>query len=189
MEFVYIKPGTFMMGSPSGESGRDRANVKNCGDDCPVENVSWNDVQKFIKKFNSREGSGKYRLPTEAEWEYACRAGSTARFCFGNNADSLGNYAWYYNSVGKTHPVAQRNPNAWGLYDMHGNVWEWCQDWKGNYPSGSVIDPKGHSSGSGRVFRGGSWRCAAGGCRSAFHSSLSPGGSDAGLGFRLSRTQ
>ena len=223
MEFVYIKPGTFMMGSPSGESGRDSderqhrvtltrgfymqttevtqgqwkrvmesnpSRFKNCGTDCPVEKVSWNDVQKFIGKLNQMEGGNKYRLPTEAEWEYAARAGSTTRFFFGNDDGQLGQYAWYSNnSGGKTHSVAQKKPNAWGLYDVHGNVWEWCQDWFGDYLSGSVTDPTGLSSGSYRGNRGGCWNNSARGCRSANRLRFTPGHSYFGLGFRLARAQ
>jgi len=219
MEFVYIPPGTFMMGSPSSESGRDNdekqhrvtltqgyymqttevtqghwravmgndpSYFKNCGDDCPVEQVSWNDVQEFIQKLNRKEGTNKYRIPTEAEWECACRAGTSTAYCFGNSASDLSNYAWYNsNSGSKTHPVAQKQPNAWGLYDMHGNVWEWCYDWKGDYPSGSVSDPSGPSSGEDRVLRGGSWVNYARSCRSAYRIGDTPGFRNFDLGFRL----
>ncbi len=93
------------------------------GDDLPVESVSWNDVQKFIKKLNKKENTNKYRLPSEAEWEYAARAGTTTRYSFGDDARKLRNYAWYYaNSNFETHPVGEKKPNTWGLYDMHGNV-------------------------------------------------------------------
>jgi formylglycine-generating enzyme required for sulfatase activity len=115
----------------------------------PVEQVSWDDVQAFIRKINERESTFPCRLPTEAEWEYACRAGTTARYSFGDDERQLGDYAWYdENAGGKTHPVGQRKPNAWGLYDMHGNVWEWMQDRYGDYPSGAVTDPAGPDPGA-----------------------------------------
>jgi len=161
----------------------------------PVTCVSWNDAQKFIKWLNQQEGGNKYRLPSEAEWEYACRAGSTSRFCFGDSDGSLGQYAWYNsNSSKKTHPVAQKKPNAWGLYDMHGNVWEWCQD-SCDYDKGvvtdtyydGVVDPV-CKSGSSRVDRGGSWGGDARYCRSANRYGDTPDFRRGRLGFRLART-
>ncbi|MEJ2092877.1 MAG: SUMF1/EgtB/PvdO family nonheme iron enzyme [Syntrophobacterales bacterium] len=138
--------------------GDNPSRFKKCGKDCPVERVSWHDAQKFIKKLNRMEKTEKYRLPTEAEWEYACRAGSTKRFCFGDKVTNLSDYAWYdKNSGDKTHPVGQKKPNGWGLYDVHGNVAEWCQDWYGDYPTGPVTDPLGPVFGGFRVFRGGSY--------------------------------
>ncbi len=187
--------------------GSTPSHFKNCGDNCPVENVSWDDAQKFIRKLNQREGTNKYRLPTEAEWEYACRAGSLTAFANGSitetlcghdpNLDAMG---WYCGNSGewpqgccgepdrRTHPVAQKKTNAWGLYDMHGNVGEWCQDWYGNYPSGHVTDPAGPSSGQYRVLRGGSWRIDAWFSRSAYRGRENPGWRTYILGFRVART-
>jgi formylglycine-generating enzyme required for sulfatase activity len=160
---------------------------KDCGHDCPVEEVSWDDAQKFISKLNQMEGTNKYRLPTEAEWEYACRAGTKTTYSF-DEVDKLGEYAWYAaNSGGQTHPVGTKKPNAWGLYDMHGNVWEWCQDWYGDYPSDSVVDPKGSDSGQYRVLRGGSWYYAAGRIRSAIRSGFNPDSPSISFGFRVAR--
>ena len=163
------------------------SNFKECGDDCPVDTVSWDDAQAFVSKLNKVEGEKKYRVPTEAEWEYACRAGSTTRFCFGDDEVKLGEYGWYRdNSEGTTHPVGQKEPNAWGLYDMHGNVWEWCQDWYGAYPEGRVTDPKGPTSGDNRVMRGGSWYLSARYIRSALRDRCGPGYCF-NIGFRLAR--
>ena len=158
-------------------------------DNNPVTCVSWKDAQAFIKWLNRKEGKD-YRLPTEAEWEYAARAGSRTRFCYGNNKDGLAEYAWYRDNSGKrTHSVGEKKPNSWGLYDMHGNVYEWCQDWYGEYSPGSVTDPTGPSSGSRRVVRGGSWSAYAGLCRSADHDRETPGLGCDYLGFRLARAQ
>jgi formylglycine-generating enzyme required for sulfatase activity len=155
----------------------------------PVERVSWDDVQAFVQKLNAREGGAQYRLPTEAEWEYAARAGSQTAYSFGDDAAQLGQYAWYdKNAGGTTHPVGQLQPNAWGLYDMHGNVWEWVQDWYGAYPAAAAVDPAGPAAGSYRVIRGGSWFYDAGGCRSAFRHRVDPGCRDDFLGLRLLRT-
>jgi len=121
----------------------------------PVEHVSWTDATEFCKKLSVRTRR-TVRLPTEAEWEYACRAGSSTRFCFGDADEVLGDYAWTEaNSGGTTHPVGRKEPNAWGLYDMHGNVCEWCADWYGAYPDGPATDPQGPASGTYRVLRGG----------------------------------
>jgi formylglycine-generating enzyme required for sulfatase activity len=129
------------------------------GDNLPVEQVSWDDCQAFIQKLNSMAlGVGTFRLPTEAEWEYACRAGTTTRLYWGDdpNYSQIGGYGWYWaNSAGRNHPVGEKLPNAWGLFDMSGNVWEWCQDWYGPYPSGAQVDPTGPQSGLYRVWRGG----------------------------------
>ena len=121
----------------------------------PVEKVSWKEAQDFCKRLSETE-SKHYRLPTEAEWEYACRAGTTTAYYWGSNPDET--YAWTNDNSGeKTHEVATRKANAWGLYDMSGNVAEWCQDWKGNYNAAAQTDPPGAAGGEFRVIRGGSW--------------------------------
>ena len=144
----------------------------------PVETVSWDDAVSFCKKLSEmpeEKAAGRsYRLPTEAEWEYACRAGSTTSYSFGDAASQLDDYAWYGKSGGTTHAVGLKKPNALGLYDMHSNVSEWCQDWYGNYPSGALIDPLGHSGGTLRVYRGGCWGDVAVGCRSALRDRDNP---------------
>ncbi len=226
MEFVFIKPGAFTMGSPTDELGRDDdekqhqvtltrgvyiqttevtqsqwqrvmgsnpSKLKNCGPNCPVENVSWYDAMEFIKNLNRIGSKGQYRLPTEAEWEYAARAGTDTAFANGGiiemrcgqdpNLDAIG---WYCgNSDEKAHPAAKKMPNAWGIYDMHGNVWEWCSDWYAEYPSGSVTNPSGPSSGSVRIRRGGSWTFISGGCRSAVRYGTRPVVHGRIIGFRL----
>jgi formylglycine-generating enzyme required for sulfatase activity len=156
----------------------------------PVEQVSWYDAVEFCHKlseFPEEKAAGRvYRLPTEAEWEYACRAGSTTNYCFGGEESQLDQYAWYAkNSNSSTHPVGEKKPNAWGLYDMHGNVWEWCSDWAEVYPKGVVADPVGPREGSLRVYRGGSWRAEAAHCRSANRRGLTPTGRGKGRGFRV----
>jgi formylglycine-generating enzyme required for sulfatase activity len=144
------------------------------GDNNPVEMVSWNDTQDFIDALNTLENTTVYRLPTEAEWEYACRAGSSTKYYYGDAEGTLGDYAWHRgNSDSKTHPVGEKLPNAWGLYDMHGNVYEWCKDWYDSeyyqycVDNGITDDPQGPSSSTSRVLRGGSWDLIAGLCRSA----------------------
>jgi formylglycine-generating enzyme required for sulfatase activity len=241
IEMVRIAPGSFTMGSPSSELGRDNderqhivtlikgywlgkyevtqgqwqavmgsnpGNFKNAGANAPVENVSWTDAMEFCRKLTDQErAAGRlpagyaYSLPTEAQWEYACRAGSDTAFGFGNDEGSLwqyGNYCDRSNTNGvdwqdrnhddgydKTAPVGHYKLNAWGLYDMHGNVWEWCADWYGDYPSGAVTDPTGPTSGSCRVGRGGGWVIYATRCRSANRDSRGPGSRYYDLGFRL----
>ncbi len=147
----------------------------------PVEQVRWHDAAEFCRSISSAQWT--YRLPTEAEWEYACRAGTTGQFnAFGATAD----LAWISkNSDKKTHPVGQKKPNAWGLYDMHGNVWEWCQDWRGEYPPGPTTDPNGSPSGTHRVNRGGSFRNSPTGCRSAYRGGAPALLRDSNLGFRV----
>jgi formylglycine-generating enzyme required for sulfatase activity len=152
----------------------------------PVEQVSWEDCQKFLGKLNAKVGSGasKFQLPSEAQWEYACRAGSTGKFCFGDDEKQLDEHAWYgENSGNKTHSVGEKKPNAWGLYDMHGNVWEWCQDWYGAYRAEAVDDPSGDTTGAYRVARGGGWRSVGRICQSAIRSVIGAG--DDNLGFRV----
>jgi len=193
MEFVLIEPGKFLMGSPDEEAQRDADEVRHRvrltkrflmaatevtqaqwqkvmpdnpsnfrAADLPVERVSWNDAMEFCRKLNEQEAK-RYRLPTEAEWEYACRAGTTGPY-----AGNLERMAWYtQNTGGTTHPVATKQANAWGLHDMHGNVAEWCADWYGDYPAGSVAEPPRPANGSSRVLRGGSWFGLTGGTRSA----------------------
>jgi len=217
LDLVWCPAGNFMMGSPASETSRDNdetqhrvtltkgfwmgstevtqrqweavmcsnpSKFKNAGANAPVEQVSWEECQTFVQRINARVTGGGFRLPTEAEWEYACRAGSTGPYA--GNLDAMG---WYgQNSGYTTHPVGQKQANAWGLYDMHGNVWEWCSDWWGDYPAGSVTDPAGPGSGSNRVIRGGCWINFARSCRSAFRSRDDPGYRFNSLGFRLSRT-
>ena len=215
IEFVYIPPGIFMRALHHYDKekqlrvtltkgfsmqttevtqrqwravmGSNPSFFSNRGDNCPVQDVSWNDVQEFISKLNRKEGGSRYyRLPTEAEWEYAARAGSTTRFCFGDEESRLAEYAWYnVNSGRSAHSVAQKKPNAWGLYDMHGNVWEWCQDWYRGYPSGSVTDPTGPLSGLYRVTRGGSCSHSSRFCRSDYRGTNEPALWGDNLGFRL----
>ncbi len=166
--------------------GNNPSGFQGC-DQCPVERVSWNDMQEFIQMLNERAGMTGYRLPTEAEWEYACRAGSQGVYSFGDDAGSLEWYAWHGgNSSGKTHPVGRKRANAWGLYDLHGNVWEWCQDWYGPYAPGALTDPTGPSSGPYRVFRGGSWLNDPWALRCSHRNGFVPSDRNAAiLGFRL----
>ncbi len=155
----------------------------------PVEQVSWEDAVEFCKKLSDlpeeKKAGRVYRLPTEAEWEYACRAGSKAAYSFGANSKTLGDYAWFGENSGGQNLVGEKKANAWGLYDMHGNVWEWCSDWYGVYPKGSVSDPSGPSEGSVRVNRGGSWFNVAAFCRSAYRYRNAPSYRSLNVGFRV----
>ena len=228
MEFVWIEPGTFWMGSPDSEPGHSADEVpvhkveisegfwlgkyevtqgewesvmgsnpsSHTGDSRrPVEEVSWNDVQEFIGRLNDAEGSVLYRLPTEAEWEYACRAGTTTRWSLGdddgNDESMLGKYAWYDGNKdpSDTKAVGDKLPNAWKLYDMHGNVWEWVQDWYSSsyYNSSPSVDPPGPTSGSRRVIRGGDFANLAESMRSASRSRLLPNNRQSNIGVRLLR--
>ncbi|XOF33319.1 MAG: SUMF1/EgtB/PvdO family nonheme iron enzyme [Candidatus Electrothrix sp. YB6] len=216
MEFVYIPKGCFQMGSPPDEKDRKEdegpvhevcvdgfwmgkyevtqrewkkimthnpSNFKASGR-CPVGNVSWEDVQEFISELN-RETGKRYRLPTEAEWEYACRAGGSGKYCGGDRINEL---AWYDgNSGNKTHPVGQKKKNAFGLYDMSGNAWEWCADWYSSnyYKFSPHNNPTGPASGRGRVARSGSWFNFRDGCRAADRYGIEPNDHFQGLGFRL----
>jgi formylglycine-generating enzyme required for sulfatase activity len=216
IEFVYVPGGTFEMGDVIGggfghEKPVHKVTVLNFyiakypvtqrqyysvmkenpshfkkGNEYPVENVTWNEAKAFIKKLNEKTGGEiGFRLPSEAEWEYAARSGGKReKYCGGDDIDKL---AWYKdNSGGSTHPVGEKEPNGLGIYDMSGNVWEWCADWYGDYPLGSVTDPTGPSGGSLRVLRGGSWNSFAQSCRSAARNGFSP--DSRGLehvGFRL----
>ena len=158
----------------------------------PVEQVSWDDCQGFLKKLQSEIRNPKsefsFALPTEAQWEYACRADTQTRFYFGDDLDykELADYAWFDgNSGGRTHPVGEKKPNAWGLYDMSGNVWEWCEDWYGGYAQEVVTDPTGPDRGGSRVSRGGGWRRPGTDCRSAQRGGNAPGYRDDRLGCRF----
>ncbi len=155
----------------------------------PVEMLSWDACQEFILKLN-QQGAGVFRLPTEAEWEYACRAGSTGEFCFGDAVSTLGEYAWYFdNSVYTTHEVGKKKANAWGLYDMHGNVFEWCHDWHAEdyYSVSPAIDPQGPETGTFRVRRGGTYSRVPSYCRSSFRYWNRPDARLTTQGFRLCR--
>ncbi|MBP3693597.1 MAG: SUMF1/EgtB/PvdO family nonheme iron enzyme, partial [Thermoguttaceae bacterium] len=229
--FRWCPPGSFLMGSPEDELGRYDNETQHSvtltqgfwmletevtqamwesvmgnnpsyfkGAQNPVEQVSWTDCDSFCKKLSSKLGV-EVSLPTEAQWEYACRAGTTTAYSFGSSASDLyryGNYCDSSNTSGfswqdkahndghdKTAPVKSYSPNAWGLYDMHGNVWEWCSDWHGSYSESPTSDPTGPNSGSNRVNRGGGWDSNAEGSRSAYRDYCVPGFRYADLGFRI----
>ena len=217
LEMVLISAGKFMMGSPKKEDGRDDNETQHevtltksyymgkyavtqeqwkalmgenpsdtKGAKLPVTDVSWEDCQKFIKKLNGIT-KGKYRLSTEAEWEYACRAGTTTAYSFGAKITPKDAN---YDASGIYEPVAvgSYKPNAFGLYDMHGNVWEWCEDWYANYPAGAVMDPKGPAKGECRVLRGGSVDYLESEARSSFRSYVTPTYRFYDVGLRLART-
>jgi formylglycine-generating enzyme required for sulfatase activity len=154
-------------------------------------NASWNDAQAFIQRLNEREGGSHHRLPTEAEWKYAARAGTTTRYSFGDDERQLDRYAWFGGDfqTGGHHPVGSKEPNPWGLYDVHGNVWEWVQDrFDPNYYARSPsLDPKGPDTGSKRVVRGGSWHVTATSWRTAFRRDYDPDYRGISIGFRLAR--
>jgi formylglycine-generating enzyme required for sulfatase activity/predicted Ser/Thr protein kinase len=218
LEMVLIPAGKFMIGSPASEKGRsanetqhevtltkpfymgkyeitqeqwegvmgNNPSSKTKGAKLPVTDVSWNDCQEFIKKLNEKTKGG-YRLPTEAEWEYACRAGTTTAYSFGGEITPKDeNYGG--SKLGATVVVGGYKPNAFGLYDMHGNVWEWCEDWMADYPAGAVTDPKGPATGERHVLRGGSFRGLESVARSSHRSNGSPTDRSNAGGFRLART-
>ena len=231
MEFVYIPPGSFMMGSPLDEPERtkeetqhkvtltrgfyiqttevtqdqwqkvmgtdvrrqrDKAGrswqLRGEGPGFPMYYVSWNDARDFAGKINRMEDTDKYGLPFEAQWEYACRAGTRKPYSSGRSEIVLGEYAWFSTNAGMSaRRVAKKKPNAWGLHDMHGNVWEWCEDWYGEYPTDTIADPAGPSSGTFRVLRGGSWSSHSSLCRSAFRDKNVPDEANFNFGFRLVR--
>ncbi len=160
------------------------------GESLPVETVSWEDAMAFCTKLSEvaeeRAAGRTYRLPTEAEWEYACRAGSASKYSFGDSEAELEKYAWYSKNSGfTTHPVGEKQANGWGLCDMHGNVWEWCQDWYGAYAAGAASDPSGSGAAAYRGLRGGSWYFYGGRCRSAYRSELAPRFRSRSNGFRV----
>jgi formylglycine-generating enzyme required for sulfatase activity len=231
MQFVWIAPGSFLMGSPRvsrGHTGwgadempsrqvtisrgfwlgkyevtqgqwasvmgtRPWAGREQAQDDPdgPAVYLSWQNVQDFIRTLNEAEGREVYRLPTEAEWEYACRAGTTSRWSFGDDARQLGDYAWYKSTTPpeKAKRVGQKQPNSWGLYDLHGNVWEWVQDWYGEYAREAQDDPTGPAAGLDRVVRGGSFTSWEMLTRSATRRGLAPPSRHADLGVRLVRVR
>ena len=163
--------------------GSNPSNFK--GSNLPVECVSWNDCQEFIQKLNSLTGRN-FRLPTEAEWEFACRGGNNSRGYKYSGSNDIDNVAWYWGNSGeKTHPVGIKASNELGIYDMSGNVWEWCSDWYADYTSYSQTNPKGPQSGSGRVYRGGSWNGNARRCRSSNRDGNYPTSRYFDLGLRL----
>jgi len=200
-------PSSFAKGGKEADrvSGKDTSNH-------PAEFVNWDEAVEFCKRLSVKEGK-TYRLPTDAEWEYACRAGTTTVYSFGDGSSQLGEYAWFGNNSGdqlldadaifkpgsdnyrkrldanncKPHPVGRKKPNAWGLFDMHGNVWEWCADWydKDYYADSPTDDPPGPETGSYRVFRGGGWALVAGTCRAAVRHGLAPHIRVGVLGFRV----
>jgi len=154
----------------------------------PVEQVSWTACQDFVAKVNEKVPGPPFRLPTEAEWEFACRAGSPDAYCYGDGKESLSDYAWYVgNANSRTHLVGEKKPNVWGLHDMHGNVCEWGADRHGVYPAAALTDPRGPSSGADRVGRGGGWSFHPYYCRAAFRSRGPPDFSASAVGFRLAR--
>jgi len=163
------------------------------GPENPVDSVTWNEAVEFCRRLSElppeKKAGNLFRLPTEAEWEYACRAGTTTEFSFGDDESLMDRFAWYNaNSNRTTHPVGEKKPNAWGLCDMHGNVAEWCHDFYGEYPQEAVIDPRGPESGEKRTLRGGGWFFLPMFARAAHRDAYIPSARYVGLGFRLLAT-
>jgi len=167
-----------------------------CGPKCPVETVSYDDIRQFLERLERRSPGSRFRLPTEAEWEYACRAGTETPFSTGGNLTSdQANYDGRYSYggspkgrfLGHPAPVASYPPNRWGLFDLHGNVWEWCEDWYGPYPPGKAVDPRGPAGGARRVIRGGSWYFNADSARCGLRYTHAPSDDGFSLGFRIVR--
>ena len=213
-KMIRVEAGTFRMGSTSGDSDEQPVHNVTISKDyyigetevtqelwmavmgtnpsyftsdsqLPVEKVSWNDCQTFITKLNSLTGA-TFRLPTEAEWEFAARGGNKSQGYTYSGSNTIDNVAWYSgNSSSKTHVVKTKSPNELGIYDMSGNVWEWCQDWYGSYSSAAVTDPQGASSGSNRVSRGGGWNSNATYCRCTYRYYNTPTNTYSSLGLRL----
>jgi formylglycine-generating enzyme required for sulfatase activity len=209
MELIWCPPGSFIMGEGADAHpvnlskgfylgklevkqeqyervmGQNPSSLK--GKNLPVENVSWDDAMAFCKVLTKRERvlrGWEFILPTEAQWEYACRAGTTTAYSWGDDINpKLANYK--DSGLKKTRAVGSYRPNAWGFFDMHGNVWEWTADRYGKYPTGSVIDPIGVASGSDRVVRGGSWNPGGTGLRSAKRGTNTPGARSSDMGFRI----
>jgi len=226
LEFAHVRAGQFMMGSNNGYDekpvhkvkitkgfymqktevtqgqwkavmGNNPSYFQECGDDCPVETVSWNDVKEFLEELNKKAGKARYRLPTEAEWEYAARAGTRTKYFWGDEADCYkANYGEGWSdecegiNPGKTMKVGSFMANKWALHDMHGNVWEWVEDWydKDFYKRSPPENPVNNQDGSSRVLRGGSWIGSAGDCRSAHRAGNGPGNRDYDVGFRVLRS-
>lgn len=174
-----------VMGFTPTASGSQWSTASGLGDDFPAYYISYEDVQQFISQLNSLTGA-QFRMPTEAEWEYAARGGSKSKGYQYSGSNNIGDVAWYEGNSGKkTHAVKTKKANELGLYDMSGNVWEWCSDWKGDYTSSPAVDPTGLDSGGWRVYRGGSWYNDARGCRVAVRNGYFPSHRNNAFGFRL----
>ncbi|MCX7043995.1 MAG: formylglycine-generating enzyme family protein [Candidatus Sumerlaeota bacterium] len=214
IKLVWIAGGDFQMGSEDSDDGRQAHEVtlsgywiadaeatqalyekimganpsKHKGANLPVESLSWGDANEFCRKLSAATGK-PYSLPTEAQWEFACRAGSKEAYCFGDAPDNLGEYAWFKDNSGmESHPVKTRKANAWDLYDLNGNVSEWCRDWYGEFSAEHQTNPAGPSSGEAKVVRGGAFYSPAPKCRSFQAVGLEKDFQDTGVGFRVGIT-